>query len=237
MTDQPNNNTTELNENDLRQRLLELKDRHEAIEREMDQIQARMEADDEGAQSEAEVDPTDELRREIEDLRGKYQRALADYQNFQHRAMKNEEEARRQGVMRLCESLLPVLDNFDLALRGDPESLTVESVLKGIVVTRDELLRALANHGVRILEPDPGDEFSPIHHEAVMQQDHEQVEPGSVVASLQKGYAMGDRTLRPAKVSVRPELESGHTPSNPTPPTSQPAPDAGEGENETDADV
>lgn len=231
MTDQRNNNTSELNENDLRQRLLELKDQHEAIEREMEKIQAQMEDDAETEESEPGIDPTDELRREIEDLRGKYQRSLADYQNFQHRARKNEEEARRQGVMRLCESLLPVLDNFDLALQGDPESLTVESVLKGIVVTRDELLHALSNHGVRILDPDPGDEFSPIHHEAVMQQDHEEVEPGSVVASLQKGYAMGDRTLRPAKVSVRPEPDSGHTP------TSHPAPDEGEVENDTDADV
>jgi molecular chaperone GrpE len=223
------NNTTEMNENELRDRLHELKDQHEAIEREMEQIQAQM--DGEEAEQAQPYDPSDELRAEVEEWKGKYQRALADYQNYQHRAARNEEEARKQGVKRVCESLLPVLDNFDLALQGDPSTLTVESVLKGIVVTRDELLHALAQHGVTIVEPDPGDEFSPTHHEAVMQQDHEEVEPGAVVASLQKGYAMGDRTLRPAKVSVRPELDSGHSQ-----PQQSDSDDAGE-ESDTDADV
>ncbi len=204
--------TTELDMDGLRARLMELKDRHEAIEREMEQIQSQMEPGDEQAEHAEPLvldpDTTDELRAQVQDWKGKYQRALADYQNYQMRAAKNETEARKQGVISVATSLMPVLDNFDLALAGDPENLTAQSVLQGIVVTRDELMRALGTHGVSILDPSPGDEFSPMHHEAVMQQDHEDVPPGAVVMSLQKGYALGDRTLRPAKVSVKPNTEA-----------------------------
>jgi len=228
------NNTTELGMDDLRARLLELKDQHEAVERAMEQIQAQMEAGDaegeEGGPLEFAQDPADELRMQVEEWKGKYQRALADYQNFQQRSAKNEQEARRQGVVSVATSLMPVLDNFDLALAGDPETLTVQSVLQGIVVTRDELIRAMGTHGVTILDPNPGDEFSPMHHEAVMQQDHEDLPPGSVVVSLQKGYALGDRTLRPAKVSVKP-----HADATPAEATAEAAPE--QEDEATDADV
>ncbi|MEQ9616411.1 MAG: nucleotide exchange factor GrpE [Phycisphaerales bacterium] len=206
------NNATEPNQDELRARLMELKDQHEAIEREMDAIQDRM-GEDGDAADETLPDPTDELRVQVEEWKNKYQRALADYQNFQQRSMKNEAEARRQGVVSVAESLMTVLDNFDLALAGDPSKLTAESVLKGIVVTRDELLRVLGTHGVKVIDPNPGDEFSPMHHEAVMQQASDDVAPGAVVTSLQKGYALGERTLRPAKVSVKPQADTTPPPA------------------------
>jgi len=54
------------------------------------------------------------------------------------------------------------------------------------------------------IEPERGDEFEPMRHEAVMQQADEEVEPGCIVAVFQKGYTLADRTIRPSKVSVRP---------------------------------
>ena len=181
------------------------------------------------------------LSSELQALKGEYEqlnvelaeqkeqnlRLQAEFENFKKRTERDAEEFRQHANSRMVEGLLPVLDNFDLALMGNPETMTVESVLKGIVVTRDELLRVLDTHGVTILDPAPGDEFSPMHHQAVMQQDHEDVAPGAVVASLQKGYAMGERTLRPAKVSVKPQ-------------SSAPAPSGGEGDSQeggADADV
>jgi len=201
------NNISEVDLDAFRARLMELKGQHEAIEREMDSIQSQMEgtgADDDGGEPLSFPDPSADLAQELEGWKNKYQRALADYQNFQQRSIKNEAEARKQGVRSVAESLVPVLDNFDLALAGDPSSLTVEIVLKGILVTRDELLRVLGTLGMTTIEPVRGDEFEPMRHEAVMQQADEEVEPGCIVAVFQKGYTLADRTIRPSKVSVRP---------------------------------
>ncbi|HYE03175.1 MAG TPA: nucleotide exchange factor GrpE, partial [Phycisphaerales bacterium] len=58
--------------------------------------------------------------------------------------------------------------------------------------------------GVSILAPEPGAEFDPTRHQAIMHQAREGVAPGHVVATLQAGYMLGDRVIRPAKVSVAP---------------------------------
>jgi molecular chaperone GrpE len=86
-----------------------------------------------------------------------YQRALADYQNFQRRAAQNETEAHRQGVTSVLGSILPVLDHFDLALTQKPGDEAGTKILEGVKVIRGELIRALENHGITLLNPQPND--------------------------------------------------------------------------------
>ena len=166
-----------------------------------------------GARSgEAEAEPgagsadeaTAALVAERDDYRDKYQRALADYQNYQRRAINNEREARVSGVRTVIESVLGVVDHFDLALNQDPEKVSVEQLIGGISVVRDELFKALSVHGVQPIEPAVNEEFSPGEHEAVMQQPADGVEPGRISLMLQVGYRLGDRVVRPAKVAVSP---------------------------------
>ncbi len=144
------------------------------------------------------------LEAAVEGWKAKYQRALADFQNYQRRSVENEREARRQGVTSVVAQLMGVLDNFDLALRTEAASdgVSLEQIVQGVTMIRAQLLHALATIDVSRIEPAPGAEFDPHSHQAVAQVFAEGVEPGRIAATFQTGYRLGDRVLRPAKVSV-----------------------------------
>lgn len=145
-----------------------------------------------------------QLQAEFDDLNAKYLRTLADYQNSQRRAGANEREARQQGITGVVLSVLPVMDNFDLALTQDPSTTSPEQIVHGVKVIRDELSRVLQGQGVTPIIAEPNTPFDPQMHQAVVQQPMPGVKPGNVVATLQTGYRLGDRVIRPAKVSVAP---------------------------------
>lgn len=142
------------------------------------------------------------LRAELDGLNSKYLRTLADYHNSQRRAASNEREARQQGVAGVVQAVLPVLDHFELALGQDVTTATAEQIVDGVKVIRDELLKVLQAQGVTVVKPGPNDEFDPTRHQAVMQEVKEGIAPGRIVGTLQAGYVMGDRIVRPAMVSV-----------------------------------
>lgn len=164
----------------------------------------------------------EELTAQRDEANQKYLRTLADYQNSQRRAVGNEQEARKQAVTSVVLSVLPVIDHFELALGQDPGKVNVEQLMAGVRVIRDELMRVLQKYGVELVHPQPNDEFDPTRHQAVVQQDVEDVEPGNIVATLQAGYVMGERLIRPATVSVRPRIKGHELPEpeeDSTPPT------------------
>jgi molecular chaperone GrpE len=161
---------------------------------------------EEGPVTEADPDETaaliDDLQAQLAAADSRYKRALADYQNFQRRSVENERRAREDGMARVVESLIPVLDNFRLALQQDPGETTAEQLFGGVRVILDELTKSLGAYGVAPIEPAPGDEFDPMQHEAMMRAPSDDVAEGAVVMLLQAGYALGQRVVRPAKVSV-----------------------------------
>lgn len=146
----------------------------------------------------------DQLAREKNEAITQWKRALADFQNYQRRALQNELEAKRQGAQGVLHSILPVLDHFDLALTQATPDESSRRILDGVKVIRQELLKALESNGVTVINPQPGDEFDPSRHAAIMQQAAEGVEPGRVSATFQPGYILGDRVIRSAKVAVAP---------------------------------
>lgn len=149
------------------------------------------------------------LRGQLDDLNARYLRTLADYQNSQRRHAANEREARQQGVTSVVLNVLTVVDHFDLALSQDPARSTADQIMRGVKVIRDELMKVLQNHGVAPITAWPNEAFDPGLHEAVMHDAAEGIDPGHVVSMLQAGYKLGDRVIRPAKVSVAPQSESG----------------------------
>lgn len=146
----------------------------------------------------------EQLKAQLDEAIAARQRALADFRNYQRRSIENEQQALSTGARNVIHSLLPVLDHFDLALNQDRDTSTVESVLNGVKIVRDEINKVLQLQGVEIISPQVGDEFDPNRHEAMMRQSAEGVEPNSIVMVMQPGYMMGDLVLRPAKVAVAP---------------------------------
>jgi len=147
------------------------------------------------------------LEAERDDLRAKYQRALADCQNMQRRSAEDVDAARQRGVESVIASVITALDNFDQALSLDPEKVPVAQVLQGVRLIQQELLRVVQRNGGAIIEPRPNDEFDPMRHEALLREPSEDVGPGRIVRVYQPGYAIGARVVRPAKVVVAPPAD------------------------------
>lgn len=143
-----------------------------------------------------------DLLRRIAELEKKLVRANADYQNVVRRSEQNVINAREYAIMELAKELLTVLDHFDHALMVDPENVDPKSLLNGMQIVRDELIRTLHRYGVKRLDIEPGQEFDPQRHEAMMRQPADDMESNSIVSELQPGYSIGDKLLRAAKVSV-----------------------------------
>jgi len=153
--------------------------------------------------------------REAAEHYDRYLRALADFENYRRRVQREREEWTRLAQERLLRDLLPVLDNFDRALQVDPDPGQLQGFVAGIELIRRELLKVLERIGV-ISFSAVGEPFDPQRHEAVMRVETTEVPSQTVVEEIERGYLLGDRVLRPArvKVAVHPE-ESASGPGGP----------------------
>ena len=143
-----------------------------------------------------------QLQTELDDLRTRLARVQADFQNSRRRLETDKEQAVQYSNANLIKALLPVIDNFERALAVDPARADAGSILKGLQLVHDQLMAALGANHVQIIGPEPGTPFDPSHHQALMQEPSDQYEEPTVTKLLQKGYALHDRTLRPASVAV-----------------------------------
>ena len=132
----------------------------------------------------------------------RYVRALAEADNIRKRAGRDVENAHKFALERFGKELLGVKDTLEMGLAVDGAS--VESLLEGSNATLKLLASTLERFG--IVEVDPvGEPFDPDFHEAISMQPSDDVEPGSVVTVVQKGYTLNGRLLRPAMVIVAAE--------------------------------
>ena len=146
---------------------------------------------------------TEQLLAEAE-ARGQAQRdawlrALADTENVRKRAESDVASAHRFGAERLVGMLLPVMDSLEAALASQVAS--AESLRSGVELTLKQLKGMFEKASVTEINPSGGEKFDPHRHQAIaaVQAD---ADPNTVVAVMQKGYALHDRVLRPALVSV-----------------------------------
>ncbi len=129
-------------------------------------------------------------------------RTTADFDNFRKRAAREKQDALRFANEALIEKLVPVLDNFDMALAatqpgaGDPPSLQT-----GVAMIYQQLKKVLTDAGLEEIDA-TGQKFDPNWHEALSQQETSAVPDGQVVQQLRKGYKLRDRLVRPAGVVV-----------------------------------
>ncbi|MEX0886217.1 MAG: nucleotide exchange factor GrpE [Phycisphaeraceae bacterium] len=142
------------------------------------------------------------VQRERDELEQRLMRTAADYQNYIRRAEQNASSAREQQLMDIARGLVTVLDHFDRAVEADPEQTSTRDLLDGVNMVRSELLRVLAQFGIQRMEVSPGEPFDPNHHEALMRQASDEWDSSAVTAQFRPGYKLGEKTIRPAQVSV-----------------------------------
>ncbi|WP_418790699.1 nucleotide exchange factor GrpE [Phosphitispora sp. TUW77] len=127
------------------------------------------------------------------------QRVQADFDNFRRRTLQERQEAAKYCSQRLVTVLLPVIDNFERALKAEGEDLQV--FRNGIEMIYRQLRDVLEKEGVKQMEA-VGSQFDPNLHEAVMQEQSDQYDDNVVTEEFQKGYLLADRVIRPAMVKV-----------------------------------
>jgi len=143
-----------------------------------------------------------ELQAKADENWERYLRASAEVENIRKRAGRDVENAHKFALERFGKELLAVKDTLEMGLAV--EGASVESLLEGSNATLKLLGSTMERFG--IVEVDPvGEPFDPEFHEAISMQPSDDVEPGSVVTVVQKGYTLNGRLLRPAMVIVAAE--------------------------------
>jgi molecular chaperone GrpE len=140
------------------------------------------------------------LRKQADENQDKFIRAAAELENFRKRAGREVENARRYGLERFAQALLPIRDSLEAGL-ASAEQADVEALLDGEKAMLRLLDSAFEQAGIEELDPQ-GEPFDPAKHEAMTLAPSETVEPNTVLTVVQKGYAIHDRLLRPARVIV-----------------------------------
>lgn len=167
----------------------------EDIEREMEAAAQEAAAPKtEDAPAPAANDGGDEAR----EMRDRYLRTLADFENYRKRADREKAEFFKYALAGMLKDLLPVLDNFDRALDHADEG---DEFHKGVHLIYKQLYDVLQKHGLKAID-EAGVHFDPNIHEGVVREEDPSVPSHTVVAVLQKGYFLHDRLLRPALVKV-----------------------------------
>ena len=129
-------------------------------------------------------------------------RTTADFENFKKRAARERDDAIKYANESLIKKVVPVLDNFEMALAaGQTQAGAPQSLQAGVAMINQQLRNALVDFGLEEVDA-TGKVFDPNWHEAVSQQESADVPEGQVLQQLRKGYKLRDRLIRPATVIV-----------------------------------
>jgi len=144
---------------------------------------------------------------EVADLKDRLLRAVAETENLRRRAEREREDTAKYAVSGFARDLLNVADNLRRALQNiSPEVRAKDEALNtladGVELTERELLRVFEKHGIRVVDPQPGEKFDHNFHQAMFEVPNADQPPGTIVSVMQAGYALKERLLRPAMVGV-----------------------------------
>ncbi len=141
-----------------------------------------------------------ELQQQVLDLKDQVLRAHAEMENIRRRSQEEVSKARKFGTESFAESLIPVKDSLEAALAVENQAL--ETLKEGMETTLRQLVSAFERNQLKEIAPATGDKFDPNVHQAISSVPNAEVEANAVVQTLQKGYTIAERVLRPALVIV-----------------------------------
>ena len=154
---------------------------------------------EQGDESADDISELEKTEGEAVENWDRYLRTAAELENGRKRASRDVENAHRFALERCSKELLAVRDSLEMGIVA--EGASVESLLEGSEATLKILGGTMQQFGIEVVDP-VGEPFDPDFHEAISMQPSDDVEPGSVVIVVQKGYSLNGRLLRPAMVVV-----------------------------------
>jgi molecular chaperone GrpE len=152
----------------------------------------------------APADDAEALRAEVQELKDRLLRALAEAENIRKRADRDRRDAETYGITRFARDILSVHDNFERALKAatDEARAVAGPLIEGVELTQKELLNAFARNGIKPVTPAKGDRFDPRLHQAMFEASAPGTSAGEIIEVMGGGFTIGERLLRPAQVGV-----------------------------------
>lgn len=146
----------------------------------------------------------DALIAERDQWKDRALRAVAEAENTKKRAEAQNNDARAYAIQKFARDLLGVADNLERALQAAPKTADAgeAGLITGLELIQKSLLTAFETNNLMRVAPEAGEAFDPHFHQAMMEQPSETVPGGTVIQTLQAGYALFGRTVRPAMVVV-----------------------------------
>ncbi len=152
----------------------------------------------------------EKLNEEISSLKDQRLRAIAELENFRKRAEKDQSDALKYGVSNFAKEIINISDNIERAQSSIPEEAknneTIKSVIEGIDLIAQSVVTTFEKIGIKKIES-LNEKFDHNLHQAMMEIENDDLEPGTIVQELIPGYTLHDRLLRPAMVGVSKKLK------------------------------
>lgn len=147
------------------------------------------------------IEALEKEREENSRLSERLLRTLAEFDNYRKRVTREKEELAAYGTERFALALLPIIDNFERACEQAHTAQEVQQVVEGVTMILKQLREVLEKFNIKPFAAE-GEPFDPAKHEAMAQQEHDRYPANTVTAEIQKGYYIGEKLLRPARVIV-----------------------------------
>ena len=155
--------------------------------------------------SESPENIIEKLNEEIQDLKDQRLRAAAELENFRKRAEKDQADALKYGVSNFAKEIINIKDNVERAQSSISEDVrsndAVKSIVEGLDMIAQSAVATFEKIGIKKIES-LNEKFDHNLHQAMMEIENDEVEPGTIVQELISGYTLHDRLLRPAMVGV-----------------------------------
>lgn len=148
-----------------------------------------------------QLEELDDLRVKVDDFSAGWQRERADFSNYRKRVERDRDLNRINILVEILRTYLDVLDDLERALKNMPEEIASSSWSGGLELILQKLDKLLEKEGVEEIDAE-GKAFNPDIHEAISVEENSDKESEEIIEVVQKGYKLGERVIRPARVRV-----------------------------------
>ncbi len=172
-------------------------DDEKPVQNEQEDAEAKSEEQEEAVLDE-NLNP---LKEELDKVKNDYHYLRAEFDNYRRQAIKERSQALKYGAEPILRDLLPLLDNFDMALQTEMTPENIKNFHTGIQMIEKQFRSTIEQHGVESIEAN-GSDFNPELFEALGAEESSELESGKILKTLRKAYKLHDKVIRPGQVIV-----------------------------------
>ena len=185
---------------------IEIKDEETQNEAPVDETakeaEEKEEVNSEETSEEEEKDPLEKAQEEIADLKDKWLRSVAEFENYRKRTLKERAELILNGGEKVITAILPIIDDMERAIENGAKTDDPEVLREGMTLIHQKFMKTLEAQGVSKIETENADFDTDVHEAVAMVPGMGDDKKGKVIDCLQQGYKLNDKVIRHAKVAV-----------------------------------